>query len=202
MQILNLQLIVFLVSILTIGSSLASKKASSHRRSQERSQQYSNDPEFDMTTAPAVSSSDHVWSMGVVYQPPKRSPPSSLSSSSLPSLSSILTQTPSLPSSSHLTINVTAILGQSAFLPCAVRNIGTYSLLWLRVSDGDVLAVDNMLITQDSRFSLVKKFSNESNLLIQGVKLTDAGEYVCQINTETVKSKIVNLIIFSKNYSN
>jgi hypothetical protein len=95
-------------------------------------------------------------------------------------------------------INVTAILGQSAFLPCAVRNLGTHNLLWLRVKDGDVLAYDDMLITQDQRFKLIKKASNESNLLLQNVKLSDSGEYVCQINTDSVKSKSVNLIILSE----
>jgi hypothetical protein len=94
-------------------------------------------------------------------------------------------------------INVTAILGQSAFLPCAVRNLGTHNLLWLRVKDGDVLSYDDMLITQDQRFKLIKKAANESNLLLQGVKLSDAGEYLCQINTDNVKSKSVNLIIMS-----
>ena len=103
--------------------------------------------------------------------------------------------------SNALTINVTAILGQSAFLPCAVRNLGTHNILWLRVKDGDVLAFDDMVITQDQRFKLIKKSANESNLLVQNVRLNDAGEYVCQINTESVKSKFVNLIILSKKTS-
>jgi hypothetical protein len=101
--------------------------------------------------------------------------------------------------SSSAIINVTAILGQSAFLPCVVRNIGTYNILWLRVRDGDVLAFDDMLITQDPRFKLIKKSRNESNLLIQNVKLNDVGEYLCQINTEKTKSKTVHLNILSKN---
>ena len=94
--------------------------------------------------------------------------------------------------------NVTSILGHSALLTCAVRNLGSYNILWLRVKDGDVLAFDDMLITQDSRFRLVKKSNSESNLIIQAVRSKDAGEYACQINTHQVKSKFVNLIVFGK----
>ena len=94
--------------------------------------------------------------------------------------------------------NVTTVLGHSAVLACAVRNLGSYNILWLRVKDGDVLAFDDMLITQDTRFRLVKKSHSESNLIIQGVRSKDAGEYACQINTHQVKSKFVNLIVFGK----
>ena len=92
--------------------------------------------------------------------------------------------------------NVTSILGQPALLNCAVRNLGSFNILWLRVKDGDVLAFDDMLITQDSRFRLVKKSHSESNLIIHGVRSKDAGEYACQINTPQVKSKFINLIVF------
>ena len=102
-------------------------------------------------------------------------------------------QTPNVISS-----NVTTVLGQNAMLSCVVRNLGSYNILWLRVNDGDVLAFDNMLITQDPRFKLAKKTTNESNLFIQGVRLSDAGEYACQINTQNVKSKFYNLIVLSK----
>lgn len=92
---------------------------------------------------------------------------------------------------------VTAILGQSVVLPCAVRNLGVYNILWLRLKDGDVLAYDNMTITQDQRFSFAKKTVNESNILIERVKLSDSGEYACQINTQNVKSRIINLVVLS-----
>ena len=94
--------------------------------------------------------------------------------------------------------NVTAVYGHTAMLTCAVRNLGSYNILWLRLRDGDVLAFDDMLITQDTRFRLVKKTPSESNLFIQGVRTTDAGEYACQINTQPVKSKFINLVVFSK----
>ena len=95
-------------------------------------------------------------------------------------------------------VNMSVMLGQNVVLPCAVRKIGSFKILWLRVKDGDVLAYDDMIITQDSRFSLNRKNLNESNLRIQSVKSTDSGEYACQINTQSLKAKLVNLIIMSK----
>lgn len=97
------------------------------------------------------------------------------------------------------TVNITATIGHNVVLPCAVRNLGVHNILWLRVRDGDVLAFDDMLITQDARFKLIRKGANESNLMIEGVRVSDSGEYACQINTYTVKSKLINLIILSKN---
>jgi len=93
--------------------------------------------------------------------------------------------------------NLTAKIGQNALLPCSVRNIGSYKILWLRVTDGDVLAYDNMLITQDSRFQLIQNAASESNLFIKGVRLGDAGEYACQLNTKASKTKFLNLVVQS-----
>ena len=97
------------------------------------------------------------------------------------------------------TVNMSVMMGQNVILPCAVRNIASFKILWLRLKDGDVLAYDDMVITQDSRFSLIKKTLNESNLRIENVKSTDSGEYACQINTQSLKAKLINLIIMSKN---
>lgn len=96
---------------------------------------------------------------------------------------------------SNVSNNITSKLGHNALLPCSVRNIGSYKILWLRVRDGDVLAYDNMLITQDPRFSLIQNSASESNLFIKGVRIDDSGEYACQLNTKKSKTKFVNLVV-------
>ncbi|CAF0723143.1 unnamed protein product [Brachionus calyciflorus] len=93
------------------------------------------------------------------------------------------------------TLYISVILGQDVVLPCSVKNLGLYNILWLRLKDGDVLAYDNITVTQDSRFKLTKKTEYESNLMIQETKLSDTGEYACQINTQNVKSRIINLMV-------
>lgn len=114
------------------------------------------------------------------------------SSASLPFSSGPISRPPN-----SLLTNVTVVLGQNALLSCAVKNLGSHNILWLRVRDGDVLAYDDMLISQDPRIRLLKKTNNESSLFIQNVKLSDSGEYACQINTHSVKSKFINLIILT-----
>jgi hypothetical protein len=94
-------------------------------------------------------------------------------------------------------MNITAVVGQEAILPCSVRNLGSHHILWLRVRDGDVLAFDEMMITQESRFRVEKKTPTQSNLVISNIQPRDAGEYACQINTNSVKSKFINLVILS-----
>ena len=97
---------------------------------------------------------------------------------------------------------IATIVGQNALLPCAVRNIGSFNILWLRVKDGDVLAYDKLLITQDQRFSLIHNNISESHLFIKGVKESDSGEYACQLNTESLKAKFINLVVLSKEFTN
>jgi hypothetical protein len=101
----------------------------------------------------------------------------------------------------QLSDNVTTILGHNALLPCSVRNIDSFKILWLRVKDGDVLAYDNLLISQDPRFSLIQSTPKESNLFIKSVKESDSGEYACQLNTNSLKVKFVNLVILSKHFN-
>lgn len=102
------------------------------------------------------------------------------------------------PKKAHsIQMNITAVVGQEAVLPCSVRNLGSHHILWLRVRDGDVLAFDEMMITQEPRFRVEKKTPTQSNLVISNTQPRDAGEYACQINTNSVKSKFINLIILS-----
>jgi hypothetical protein len=107
-------------------------------------------------------------------------------------------KSPEQPKKAHLIqMNITAVVGQEAVLPCSVRNLGSHHILWLRVRDGDVLAFDEMMITQEPRFRVEKKTPTQSNLVISNIQPRDAGEYACQINTNSVKSKFINLIILS-----
>ncbi|KAK8390073.1 hypothetical protein O3P69_012947 [Scylla paramamosain] len=51
-------------------------------------------------------------------------------------------------------VNVTAVAGQTASLPCRVMNLGDRTVSWIRTQDSAVLAVDRTTITSDPRFSV------------------------------------------------
>lgn len=155
-------------------------KSNSMRRREEK---LANEPDFEAINSSPFSSQSTIS---------LTNNPNELASSDQESKS------PEQLKKAHLVqMNITAVVGQEAVLPCSVRNLGSHHILWLRVRDGDVLAFDEMMITQEPRFRVEKKTPTQSNLVISNIQPRDAGEYACQINTNSVKSKFMNLIILS-----
>lgn len=85
--------------------------------------------------------------------------------------------------------NVTVLVGDTAQLPCRVRNLGEYTVSWLRGRDTSVLSVGHHTFSSDQRFSVVqvprpRLSAADWNLEIKSVTLKDSGWYDCQVNTE------------------
>lgn len=53
-------------------------------------------------------------------------------------------------------------------------------------------------IIADARISVERSYTDEWNLYIRDVEHTDAGKYMCQINTNPVKIKYVMLLVHGK----
>lgn len=88
--------------------------------------------------------------------------------------------------------NVTVVAGKTAILPCTVENLQAHKVVWTdRFST--TLTYDISRIIDDDRIGVERPFTNDWNLLIHNVKYSDAGKYVCQINTKPVKIKTVML---------
>ena len=66
--------------------------------------------------------------------------------------------------SPHSVSNLTALVGETVHLPCRVKQVGSYTVAWVRNKDSSILAVDQDTIIQDSRFLAVKR--NEEWMLI------------------------------------
>lgn len=64
-----------------------------------------------------------------------------------------------------------AVVGDTITLPCKVKNLGTYILLWRR--GAAVLTAANLMVSRDTRLKMVDGFS----LQISDVKISDAGDY-------------------------
>ncbi|KAG5671483.1 hypothetical protein PVAND_001677 [Polypedilum vanderplanki] len=82
-----------------------------------------------------------------------------------------------------------AVVDDTIILPCKVKNLGTYVLLWRR--GAAVLTAQNLMVTRDARFKIIDGY----NLQISNVKITDAGDYVCQIGDEQPKDQVHTLEI-------
>nr|XP_018909923.1 PREDICTED: kin of IRRE-like protein 3 isoform X2 [Bemisia tabaci] len=90
--------------------------------------------------------------------------------------------------------NVTALMGQSAFLSCRVRNLGNKTVSWIRHRDIHILSVGRNTYTSDQRFQAIHHPEyDEWTLVIKWAQLRDAGMYECQISTQPVLSYFVNL---------
>ncbi|CAL1263931.1 unnamed protein product [Larinioides sclopetarius] len=86
--------------------------------------------------------------------------------------------------------NVTVATGQEAVLSCAVDNLGTYRVAWLRHETQSLLTIQKHLVLKNSRLSVKNPDYRHWNLHIQDVQESDRGGYMCQVNTVPMKSLV------------
>ncbi|KAK4016504.1 hypothetical protein OUZ56_031460 [Daphnia magna] len=88
--------------------------------------------------------------------------------------------------SGALETNVTASLGQTAFLRCRLKN-SQHQVTWIRIRDWHILTSGVLTYTADARFR-VKHSETEASewtLEIKFLQKRDEGTYYCQIPTRT-----------------
>ncbi|KAK4881543.1 hypothetical protein RN001_004862 [Aquatica leii] len=86
--------------------------------------------------------------------------------------------------------NVTVAVGREAIFTCIVEDLGTYKVAWLRVDTQTILTIHHHLITKSSRISVTHSENKTWNLHIRDVQEYDRGWYMCQINTDPMKSQM------------
>ncbi|XP_066977529.1 lachesin-like [Macrobrachium rosenbergii] len=81
-------------------------------------------------------------------------------------------------------LNVTAMVGQQAILPCTVINLDKKDVSWIRQRDLHILTVNIFTYTTDDRFKVYHpEDSDDWHLEINPVTFRDAGVYECQVST-------------------
>ena len=65
---------------------------------------------------------------------------------------------------------------------------------WIRYDTRTILTMHEQKVTQSSHYSTENKRDN-SDLIITGIKEDDAGIYICQINTEPIRNKVIFSIL-------
>ncbi|XP_043666442.1 neurotrimin-like isoform X2 [Vespula pensylvanica] len=86
--------------------------------------------------------------------------------------------------------NVTAPVGREAILSCVVQDLAGYKVAWLRVDTQTILTIANHVITKNHRISVSHSDHRTWFLHIREVRESDRGWYMCQINTDPMKSQI------------
>ncbi|XP_016840239.1 neurotrimin isoform X2 [Nasonia vitripennis] len=94
------------------------------------------------------------------------------------------------PNFSEPIMNVTAPVGREAMLTCTVKDLGSYKVAWLRVDTQTILTIASHVITKNHRIGVSHSEHRTWFLHIKEVKESDRGWYMCQINTDPMKSQI------------
>ncbi|CAB4058939.1 HNT [Lepeophtheirus salmonis] len=94
-----------------------------------------------------------------------------------------------LPTNS-IKINDTSVYGRNATLRCPVFEIGGHRVAWMRYDTRTILSLHGELVTQSNRYAIINKEEGSYDLFITNVIDSDAGTYICQINSEPMKNLV------------
>ncbi|XP_050499095.1 neurotrimin-like isoform X2 [Diabrotica virgifera virgifera] len=85
--------------------------------------------------------------------------------------------------------NVTVTVGRDALLACVVDNLRGFKVAWVRVDTQTILSIHHNVITQNPRISLSYNDHKSWYLHIKNVQEVDRGWYMCQVNTDPMRSR-------------
>ncbi|CAG9120997.1 unnamed protein product [Plutella xylostella] len=85
--------------------------------------------------------------------------------------------------------NVTVTIGRDALLACVVENLRGFKVAWVRMDTQTILSIHHNIITQNPRISLSYNDHRSWYLHIKNVQEVDRGWYMCQVNTDPMRSR-------------
>ncbi|CAH2040592.1 unnamed protein product, partial [Iphiclides podalirius] len=89
--------------------------------------------------------------------------------------------------------NITVSLGREAIFTCVVNDLGSYRVAWLRVDTQTILTIATHVITKNHRIAVNHSDRRVWFLHIHEVRQSDRGWYMCQLNTDPMKSQTAYL---------
>ncbi|XP_039276210.1 lachesin isoform X1 [Nilaparvata lugens] len=97
---------------------------------------------------------------------------------------------PDVPKFGEAIANVTSPVGREATLTCVVDDLAAYKVAWLRVDTQTILTIHGHVITKNHRIGVTHSDHRTWYLHIRDVRESDRGWYMCQINTDPMKSQL------------
>ncbi|XP_017041187.1 la-related protein 1 isoform X2 [Drosophila ficusphila] len=94
-------------------------------------------------------------------------------------------------------LNITAQMGNHAYMPCQIHRLSDKPVSWVRMRDNHIISVDETTFIADERFQSIFQEDHDYtwSLQIKYVEPGDAGWYECQMATEPKLSAKVHLQI-------
>ncbi|XP_018565139.1 lachesin-like [Anoplophora glabripennis] len=86
--------------------------------------------------------------------------------------------------------NLSIPLGRDATFRCLVHHLGGYRVGWVKADTKAIQAIHDHVITHNPRVSVSHNDHTTWNLHIRNVQEEDRGQYMCQINTDPMKSQV------------
>ncbi|XP_031628099.1 lachesin isoform X2 [Contarinia nasturtii] len=87
-------------------------------------------------------------------------------------------------------VNISVAVARDATFTCHVRHLGGYRVGWVKADTKAIQAIHEHVITHNPRVTVSHSDLQTWNLHIKSVTEDDRGGYMCQLNTDPMKSQI------------
>lgn len=101
----------------------------------------------------------------------------------------------------HGVQNETVCAGSNVVLMCHVKNLGKYTLAWVRADTRTILTIGRHVFTRDNRVSIFHHNREIWHLRIKNVVEEDIGHYKCELNTKPMMKTTGFLVVVNSTNS-
>ncbi|CAK9804131.1 Lac [Anthophora quadrimaculata] len=84
--------------------------------------------------------------------------------------------------------NHTVSQGRHVFFTCVVNHLQSYKVAWIKSDSKAILAIHTHMVAQNPRLSVTHNGHDTWKLHVTNVQPNDSGAYMCQINTDPMRS--------------
>ncbi|XP_072755718.1 lachesin isoform X2 [Anoplolepis gracilipes] len=95
-----------------------------------------------------------------------------------------------LPEFLALLENHTVTQGRDVFFTCVVNHLQSYKVAWIKSDSRAILAIHTHMVAHNPRLSVTHNGHNTWKLHVTNVQPNDSGTYMCQVNTDPMRSQI------------
>ncbi|XP_045496304.1 lachesin-like [Colias croceus] len=91
--------------------------------------------------------------------------------------------------------NHTVTQGRDVHFTCVVNHLSNYRVAWIKSDSKAILAIHTNMVALNPRLSVTYNNHNTWKLHVSNVQASDSGTYMCQVNTDPMKSQMGHLSV-------